>query len=58
VVVGIKPLDHLQSGDVNVALLVTTAHSEVLVNTVQTVLGITLGNGLQCILLDDGCQNR
>lgn len=46
VVVGVKPLDHLQAGHVNAALLVATAHSEVLVNGVEAILGIALGNSL------------
>lgn len=47
VVVGVEPLDHLQTGDIDTSLLVTTAHGEVLVNTVETILGVSLGNGLR-----------
>lgn len=46
VVVGIKPLNHLQRGDVDASLLVATAHGEVLVNSVKTILGVTLRNSL------------
>jgi len=46
VVVGVKPLYHLQSGDIDTLLLVATAHSEVLVNAVESGVGITLRNGL------------
>lgn len=46
VVVGIEPLDHLQAGNIDASLLVTTAHGEVLVNGVKTILGVSLGNGL------------
>lgn len=46
VVVGVKPLDHFQTGNINTALLVATAHGEVLVNSVKAILGVTLGNGL------------
>jgi hypothetical protein len=46
VVVGVKPLDHLQSRNVNTVLLVTTAHSKVFIDTVQLGAGVTLRNGL------------
>lgn len=46
VVVGVEPLDHLQAGDVDALLLVATAHGEVLVDGVKTILGVPLGNGL------------
>ncbi|CAH0041445.1 unnamed protein product [Clonostachys solani] len=46
VVVGVKPLDHLQARNVNAVLLVATAHGEVLVDEVKTILGVTRGNGL------------
>jgi hypothetical protein len=48
VVVGVKPLHHLQGGDIDGGLAIlgrlleTTAHSEVLVKGVEVVLGITL----------------
>lgn len=46
VVVGVKPLDHLQRGDIDASLLVATAHGKVLVNSVQAILGVTLGDSL------------
>ncbi|TFA99429.1 hypothetical protein CCMA1212_008781 [Trichoderma ghanense] len=46
VVVGVEPLDHLQGGDVDAALLVATAHGEVLVNGVKAILGVSLRNSL------------
>lgn len=47
VVVGVKPLDHLQRRNINTSLLVTTTHGEVLVNLVKAILGVTLRNGLE-----------
>jgi hypothetical protein len=46
VVVGVEPLDHLQTRDVDAVLLVATAHGEVLVDGVEAILGVTLRNGL------------
>lgn len=46
VVVGVKPLDHLQAGNIDALLLVATAHSEVLVNGVETILGVPLRDSL------------
>jgi hypothetical protein len=46
VVVGVKPLDHLQARNVNAVLLVATAHGEVLVDEVKTILGVTGRDGL------------
>ena len=46
VVVGVKPLDHLQTGNVNAVLLVATAHGEVLVDGVEAILGVALGDSL------------
>ncbi|KAI6768810.1 hypothetical protein HG531_010999 [Fusarium graminearum] len=52
VVVRVEPLDHLQRGDIDTLLLVTTAHGEVLVNGVKAILGVSLGNGLEEVILD------
>lgn len=49
VVVGVEPLDHLQTGDINALLLVTTAHGEVLVDGVEAILGVALGNGAEVL---------
>lgn len=46
VVVGVEPLDHLQTGDIDASLLVATAHGEVLVNSVKAILGVALRNSL------------
>lgn len=46
VVVGVEPLDHLQRGDIDALLLVATAHGEVLVNGIETILGVSLGDSL------------
>lgn len=46
VVVGVKPLNHLQRGDIDASLLVATAHGEVLVNSVKAILGVALGDSL------------
>lgn len=51
VVVGVEPLHHLQAGNIDTALLVATAHGEVLIDLVQAILGVTLGNGLYNHLL-------
>lgn len=45
-VVRIEPLDHLQRWDIDALLLETTAHSEVLVNSVELVLGVPLWDSL------------
>jgi len=45
VVVRVEPLDHFQTGDINALLLETTAHGEVLIERVEVVLGVTLGDG-------------
>lgn len=49
VVVRVEPLDHLEGGDINAlsGLLETTAHGEVLVKSVEVVLGVTLGDGTE-----------
>lgn len=47
VVVGVEPLDHLETGDVNAILLVATAHGEVLVDGVEAILGVAFGNSLE-----------
>ena len=47
VVVGVEPLDHLEGRDVNAVLLVATAHGEVLVNGLEVVLGVTLGDSVE-----------
>ncbi len=47
VVVGVKPLDHLQAGNVDTVLLMATAHGEVLVNGIQLGAGIALGDTLK-----------
>ena len=47
VVVGVEPLDHLEGRDVNAVLLVATAHGEVLVDGLEVVLGVTLGDGVE-----------
>jgi hypothetical protein len=47
VVVGVEPLDHLEGGDINAILLVATAHSEVLVDGLEVVLGVTLRDGVE-----------
>jgi hypothetical protein len=47
VVVGVKPLNHLQGGDIDTILLVTTAHSEVLIKGVQVVLAVALGDSTE-----------
>jgi hypothetical protein len=49
VVVGVEPLDHLQRGNIDTLLLVTTAHGEVLVNGVKAILGVSLGNSLKVV---------
>lgn len=46
VVVGVKPLDHLEGGDIDTALLVATAHGEVLIERGELLLGVAFGNGL------------
>ncbi|KUI73961.1 hypothetical protein VM1G_11931 [Cytospora mali] len=51
VVVGVKPLDHLQSRNVNTVLLVTTTHGKVFIDTVQLGAGITLRNSLDGVIL-------
>lgn len=55
VVVGVKPLDHFQTGDVNGPLLVATAHGEILVDSVEAILGVSLRNSLY-IELDQSCM--
>ena len=47
VVVGVKPLNHLQGGNIDTILLVTTAHSEVLIKGVQVVLAVALGDSTE-----------
>jgi hypothetical protein len=44
VVVRVEPLDHLEGGDIDTLLLETTAHGEVLIDSVEVVLGVTLGD--------------
>ena len=46
VVVGVKPLDHLQGGDIYTALLVATAHGEVFVDGVEVGARVPLRDGL------------
>src|SRR5690606_6014079 len=46
VVVRVKPLDHFEGRDIDAALLVATAHGEVLVNGVKLLGGVTLGDSL------------
>lgn len=52
VVVGVKPLHHLQTGDINGGLTIlggllkTTTHGEVLVKRVEVVLAVALGDDL------------
>lgn len=46
-VVRVEPLDHLQSGDIDTVLLVTTAHGEVLIERVQVVLAVALRDGTE-----------
>lgn len=38
------PLDHLEGGDIDTVLLETTAHSEVLIERVEVVLAVALGD--------------
>jgi hypothetical protein len=45
-VVRVEPLNHLQRWDINAILLVATAHGEVLIDSVQVVLGVSLWNSL------------
>jgi hypothetical protein len=53
VVVGVKPLDHFQAGNINGVLAIlgglleTTTHGEVLVNGVEVVLAVSLGNNTE-----------
>lgn len=47
VVVGVEPLDHLKGGDVHTALLVATAHSEVLIERGELLGSVALGNSLE-----------
>ena len=47
VVVGVKPLNHLETGDIDTLLLVATAHGEVLINGIKTILGVTVGDSLR-----------
>jgi hypothetical protein len=47
VVVGVKPLNHLQSGDIDTSLLVATAHGEVLIERGELLLGVAFGNGIE-----------
>lgn len=47
VVVGVEPLDHLEGGNVNAILLVATAHGEELVDGLEVVLAVTLGDGVE-----------
>jgi hypothetical protein len=49
VVVGVKPLDHLQTGDIDALLLVATTHGEVLVDGVEAILGVSLGNSTKVL---------
>lgn len=49
VVVGVKPLDHLQRGDIDTITLVSTTHGEVLVNGLEAVLSVTLRGSLEGI---------
>lgn len=51
VVVGVEPLDHFQAGNIDTLLLVATAHGKVLVNGVQAILSVSLGNSLSDRLL-------
>lgn len=54
VVVGVEPLDHLQGGDVDATLLVTTAHGEVLVDGVETILGVAVRDSTEVLdLVED-----
>jgi len=44
VVVRVEPLNHLQGGDIDTLLLETTAHGEVLIERVEVVLAVALGD--------------
>lgn len=46
VVVGVKPLNHLEGGDIDTTLLVATAHGEVLIERGELLGSVTLGNSL------------
>lgn len=50
VVVRVEPLNHLEGWNIDTILLVATAHSKVLVNLVQVVLGVSLRDSLCDIL--------
>lgn len=45
-VVRVEPLNHLQRWDIDTLLLETTAHSKVLINSVELVLGVPLWDSL------------
>ena len=47
VVVAVEPLDHLQGGDIDASLLVTTTHGKVGVKGVEVVLAVTLGDDVE-----------
>lgn len=47
VVVGVEPLDHLQGRDIYTALLVATAHGEVLVESIELLGGVSIGDSLE-----------
>lgn len=46
VVVGVKPLNHLQGGDIDTTLLVATAHGKVLIERGELLLGVAFRNSL------------
>jgi hypothetical protein len=58
VVVRVKPLDHLQGGNVDTILLVATTHGEVFIDAVQLGTGISLGNSLYRYAVSMGYRQR
>lgn len=58
VVVAVEPLHHLQGRDIDTALLVATAHGEVLIDGSELLRGVTLGNGLHRGGLVGGGENK
>lgn len=47
VVVGVKPLNHLQTGNIDTTLLVTTTHGKVFIDAVETGAAVALRDGLE-----------
>lgn len=62
-VVRVEPFDHLQRGNIDTTLLVSTAHGEVFIDAVEVRATVTLGNSLEESLsvlgvkkLFEGCE--